>query len=204
MQAHLKDRNEEIKSRLVLPPHHVLQDLHVGRAQYTVLTVGPGGLTHALAARLTHTAQGVRFSPRPTALSATDVQTLLLVPPTFLKRLVRPGDADHPLAPHLDALTHVRRDVLSPLRRRVAACLDGAPEERARRLSRRVRLLQHARTQTQTPGSLWIYNSAACVLLPFSGHKTRELEDQAVHRSFRVKRDSLLTLARPLLPWGRS
>lgn len=204
MPAHLKDRNAQIKSRLVLPPGHVLEDLHVGRRQYTVLSTGPCGLRYASAARVAHTHEGVRFSPHPVRLSATDLRELLLVPPAFLKRLVLPGDADHPLAAHRDALTLVRREVLSPLLTRVGSRLNATPEEHARRLSRRVRVLQTARTQAQAPGSLWIYNSAACVLLPFAGRKTRELEDQAVHRSFRLKPDQLLLSARPLLPRGRA
>lgn len=175
MQTHLKDRNDEIRSRVVLPPRHVLQDLHVGKQQYTVLTTGPDGLTYAHAAPIQHNAQGVRFSPHPITLTATDVRELILMPPTLLKQLVTRDDAAHPLAPHRDALAHVRREVLSPLRTRVAARLDAAPGERARRLSRRARVVQHARTQAQTPGTLWVYNSAACVLLPFWSRKVREL-----------------------------
>lgn len=204
MQTHLNDRNEEMKSRVVLPNGHTLIDLHVGKRLYTVLSAGPDGLTYGHAARVQHTGQGLRFSPHPIRLTPTDMRELIHVPPTFLKRLVMLDDTRHALARHADALGVVGAGVLMALRTRVTACLEAVPGEGARHLSRQVRVLQHARTQAQTPGTLWAYNSAACVLLPFWSRKVRELEDLEVHRSFRLKPELLLTHARPLLPRGRS
>lgn len=168
-RAILKERNERIAARLVLPAGHSVVHFTAGQHAYHVLTRDPAGwhFVHVgrfQAKRARGQSGGAQFDPVPTTLSAVQTSRLHRIPARYVRHLIVGGDRTHALDAHADVLARVMTTPYAALRHRVEGVLSRDGTHPARQLSRVLRMRQRNAQCARQVGSLWVLDGVGYVV----------------------------------------
>lgn len=165
----LKERNERVAARLVLPAGHTVVHFTAGKHAYHVLTRDLAGwhFVHAgrfQAKRARGQSGGAQFDPVPMTLCASQTSQLHQIPARYLRHLIVEGDQAHPLDAHADVLARTGTLLFAALRSRVERVLSRDGTHPARQLSRALRVRQRNEACAQREGSVWVLDGVGYVV----------------------------------------
>lgn len=168
-RAALKQRNEQVSARLVLPAGHDVVHFTAGQRTYHVLTRDPAGWHYVHTGRfqprrVRGRSGGALFDPVPMTLSAVHASRLHQIPARYVRHLIVEGDRTHPLDAHADVLARLGTASSARLRDAVDRVLSRDATHPARQLSRLLRVRRRNQQGARQEGSLWVLDGVGYVV----------------------------------------